>query len=122
MRREVQEDIDYSWQKKAACKGIPTKEFYPGRGDGVSDTIKEKCDNCPVKVACLAHALKYEAYGYWAGTSEKQRRALRAAMGISLIKPETVFWYSVSDAKKRAEENRPRIRGRGRKVKEVEND
>jgi hypothetical protein len=120
MLRENQEDIDYSWQEFAACKGIPTEKFYLGRGEVVSLEVKEKCDICPVKDSCLEHALKYEKYGYWGGTTEKERIKIRASKKISVIKPETVFWYSVSEAKRRTEENRPKIKGRGKKVSKNE--
>ena len=117
MRRENQEVIDYSWQSDAICKDLPTDVFYPGRGSVVSKVIKERCAICPVKDACLEHALKYEAHGYWGGTTEKDRVAIRMNRDIILIKPETVFWYSVSEAKREKEENRTKIQGRGRKAR-----
>jgi len=117
MRRENQEVIDYSWQTKAICKDVPTDLFYPGRGMLVSKVIKDKCAVCPVRYACLEHALKYEAYGYWGGTTEKDRVAIRMNRNITLIKPETVFWYSVSEAKQRQEDQRVKIQGRGRKAR-----
>jgi hypothetical protein len=117
MRRENQEVIDYSWQTNAICKDVPTDLFYPGRGMLVSKIIKDKCAVCPVKDACLEHALKYEAYGYWGGTTEKDRVEIRTRRNITLIKPETVFWYSVSEAKRRQEVNRTKIQGRGRKAR-----
>jgi len=122
MRREDQEDIDYSWQEFAACKDLPTESFYPGRGSTAPPVVRERCDNCPVKDACLQHALKYEGYGYWGGTTEKERIRIRKTLGISLIKPETVFWYSVAETKRKTEENRVKIRGRGRKAVKVDND
>jgi WhiB family redox-sensing transcriptional regulator len=117
MRRENQETINYNWQEDAICKDLPTDIFYPGRGDKVSPIIKERCSSCPVKDDCLEHALKYEAYGYWGGTTERDRVAIRAKRGIMVIKPETVFWYAVTEAKRQQEENRPKIQGRGRKAR-----
>jgi len=119
MREEAKQDIDYTWQDQAACRGIPTNEFYPTRGEMIPQIIKEKCDICPVLEDCLNHALKHEAYGYWGGTSEKQRVAIRASEGIRLIKPEVIFSYSIDEARKRIERNREKIRGRGRKTKIV---
>lgn len=117
MRRENQEEIDYSWQSKANCKDLSPDLFYPSRGIPVPKVIKERCASCPVQTNCLEHALKYEAYGYWGGTTEKDRVAIRMNRDITLIKPETVFWYSVSEAKRVKEENRTKIQGRGRKAR-----
>ena len=115
MRRENQEEIDYSWQDSANCKGLPTDLFYPGRGTAIPKVIKDRCSSCPVKEECLEHALKYEAYGYWGDTTESDRVFIRSNRKIVLIKPETVFWYSVTEAKREKEVNRVKIQGRGRK-------
>lgn len=117
MKREQKENIDYSWQNFANCKGVPTISFYPTRGELVSDELKKLCGLCSVKNDCLEHALKYEAYGFWGGTTELQRKSIRASRGITLIKPETVYWYSVVEQKQKAEEQRVKIKGRGRKPK-----
>lgn len=76
------EGIDLSWRKQATCRRpeYPTWMFFPARGD--SRTIaaaREVCARCPVADQCLDFALATNAEGVWAGTSERQRRALRKA-------------------------------------------
>ena len=83
--------IKYKWQKDSLCKKelrfVPeTKEhvpyeyddFYPPTGKTVSEQVKDMCDRCPVKDECLEFALAYpEKYGYWGGTTEKQREVIK---------------------------------------------
>jgi WhiB family redox-sensing transcriptional regulator len=115
MKRSGEIEIDLTWQQDAKCKGIPTEEFYPGRGQVISWKLRDCCSACPVKEACLDHALNHEMYGFWGGTTEHQRRSIRQMKGISLIKPETVYWYGETESRQRIEDNRPKIKGRGRK-------
>ena len=80
--------IDYSWQKDASCSALSAEQydaFYPGQGKSPDKEALLLCTTCPVYDNCLNHALLYEDYGYWAGTSTKQRRMLRQELGIKLI-------------------------------------
>lgn len=67
------------WQADAACQGLDTELFFPGRGE--SDTVtaaKEICSSCGVREECLESALATgEKFGIWGGTSERERRVLR---------------------------------------------
>ena len=38
---------------------------------------KAVCNECPVKTFCLNYALLYNEKGFWAGTTEKDRRTLQ---------------------------------------------
>jgi hypothetical protein len=83
--------IKYAWQKDSLCKKekkfVPeTKEhvpytyddFYPPTGKAVTKEVKEMCDRCPVENECLEFALATnEKYGFWGGTSEKQREVIK---------------------------------------------
>ncbi len=72
--------MDADWQDHAACKGTPPELMFPERGDDVQ-AAKAVCRTCPVCDACLIFALENgEQFGIWGGTSERQRRRLRAAM------------------------------------------
>jgi hypothetical protein len=67
-----------SWQDSAACKGAQLHQFFP-RAD--EDTVAESldrmyCRQCPVRVQCLATALKKKDHGIFAGTSTAQRKKL----------------------------------------------
>lgn len=109
-------DIDYNWHSRAACKGISTDLFFPGQGEPVDKTLIERCHNCPVQKQCLDHALHHEHYGYWGGTSEKQRVALRKELGITCNKPESIYTSETNKQARIREENRIKITGRGRKA------
>ena len=51
---------------------------YPYR-----DLLNETCDTCPMLAQCRAWALHHEEYGFWAGTTARERVALRRELGIS---------------------------------------
>jgi WhiB family redox-sensing transcriptional regulator len=74
------------WMVKGKCRGMPPETFYPSDGPGGVITAKNICwgrdgqGECPVRAECLAYALEYdERFGVWGGTSERERRRLRAA-------------------------------------------
>lgn len=61
----------------AACRGA-VSVMYPSEASGVP-AAKAMCAACPVRVACLEYAMANdERFGVWGGTSERQRRAMRA--------------------------------------------
>ena len=66
------------WRKHAACRGLDVEVFYPV-SDEEADTAEAKlvCAQCPVRQACLEHALAArEREGIWGGTTERERRRL----------------------------------------------
>ena len=74
-----------AWQAEAACAGHPEPWlWFPGRGESDGEA-RSVCLGCPVAGPCFDHALHYERFGIWAGTSERQRRAFRRQRGIALI-------------------------------------
>jgi WhiB family redox-sensing transcriptional regulator len=65
-----------AWHAQAACRGMGTRMFFPGRTDDLDDA-RAVCSRCNVKTECLAAALESpETTGVWAGTSHQARRAL----------------------------------------------
>jgi WhiB family redox-sensing transcriptional regulator len=64
----------------AACREVDPELFYPEAGQiGQNRAAKRICANCPVKDACLAHALKTrEPFGIWGGKSVVERRRVTA--------------------------------------------
>lgn len=76
-----------TWQDYAACDGVDPDLFFDtaatGPGGGPSPTTKEAlriCAACPVREACLEHALsRPETFGVWGGATERRRRSMRAA-------------------------------------------
>jgi len=70
---------NYEWADDAACRNSGLDFF----AEEPSEECYELCDVCPVKEQCLKQAMQYEHYGFWAGTTERERYAKRRALGIS---------------------------------------
>ena len=65
-----------TWRQHAACKGIDPDVFYPHEDDE-AEAAKEVCGVCPVRQACLEHALvARERDGVWGGATERERRRI----------------------------------------------
>ncbi|MDP1793625.1 MAG: WhiB family transcriptional regulator [Acidimicrobiales bacterium] len=65
-----------AWQHAAACKGIPTRDFF-ARQPGARAVAA--CQRCTVAAECLADEARLvtsvdDVHGYRAGMSEAQRR------------------------------------------------
>jgi len=70
-----QNQQDFSWHKKAACRDLSTDIFFPNNyNDSSIKEAKQICSSCPVKVECFQDAISNNVYGIWAGTTEHQRR------------------------------------------------
>jgi WhiB family redox-sensing transcriptional regulator len=68
--------MNQQWRSKAACQGLDPDIFYP-LDDEDGDEAKAVCDVCPVREACLEHALGYrEKDGVWGGATERERRRI----------------------------------------------
>lgn len=79
----------WEWQYQGACNGVDTDEFFLEENmRGKTKRTRELnaiaiCNTCPVKQACLDHALKVpEVYGVWGGMNEESRHALAKRLGI----------------------------------------
>ena len=70
------------WQSFAACHDLPLDLFFPSSGMESMrnvNVIKPFCQVCPVHLQCLAYALSHpDERGIWAGTTENDRRKIRA--------------------------------------------
>jgi WhiB family redox-sensing transcriptional regulator len=66
------------WSSKAACKGLAPDIFYPASDDDAeAEEAKVVCGACPVREACLEHALMVrEKDGVWGGATERERRRM----------------------------------------------
>lgn len=66
-----------SWRTQAACDGVDATLFFPESDDDPAMHAKMVCEGCPVRVACLEHALRNgEKAGVWGGTTERDRRRI----------------------------------------------
>jgi len=65
--------------EQAVCRTVGTDLFFPevGHEEQYADA-KAVCAICPVKDPCLQAALDGNEYGVWGGTSEAERRQIRA--------------------------------------------
>ncbi len=100
------------WMDRAACDGTDDPVFFgPGDGehwathaeesgdptteeDRARDAATRYCDRCPVRVDCLALALKTKSPGIWAGTTLVQRHAMartRTRLTCPVCKCETLI-------------------------------
>ncbi|MFI1954834.1 WhiB family transcriptional regulator [Streptomyces xinghaiensis] len=69
----------WHWTDDAACSGKEPAAFFPVGAGGVMESsyAKQFCRRCPVRSACLTHALTArEDYGVWGGLDEEERAAL----------------------------------------------
>ena len=75
----------YDWARFKACGDLPKSTFYDFELHlplVVPQEAKDACNRCPVRDSCLEHALKFESFGYWAGTTPAMRRRIRKQRGI----------------------------------------
>ncbi|MBY4130170.1 WhiB family transcriptional regulator [Rhodococcus fascians] len=70
----------WDWQLRARCRSMPVAMFFPAHNASrytkiiTEQSAKAVCAQCPVRVACLDHAIEArEPYGVWGGLSAKER-------------------------------------------------
>ncbi|NNJ04185.1 WhiB family transcriptional regulator [Streptomyces sp. PKU-MA01144] len=66
------------WHEHALCRQRDPNLFHPTTGES-SNPAKQVCTACPVRMACLEHAIAHGESGVWGGTTAGQRRAIRRA-------------------------------------------
>ncbi|HET6919853.1 MAG TPA: WhiB family transcriptional regulator [Jiangellaceae bacterium] len=67
------------WWDDALCRQIGDPElWYPAKEAGRPHAAIRICADCPVRVECLQHALDNDEAGVWGGTTERERRRMRA--------------------------------------------
>lgn len=66
------------------------KLFFPDAGRTIRGA-KEFCADCPVINICLEQALINREHGVWAGTNEKERRAILRFRELSSRVPKKVI-------------------------------
>lgn len=81
----VRDQIDTSWMNAGKCRGGGQEPFYPdpsmSRAEG-----QAICEECPVRLECLAYALATrERYGVWGGMTPSQRKKLAPRRREALV-------------------------------------
>jgi WhiB family transcriptional regulator, redox-sensing transcriptional regulator len=65
-----------SWQDHAACADADADLFFSSDEEAQREALAY-CDACPVRSACLEHAVtNREQYGIWGGVREQDRRRI----------------------------------------------
>jgi WhiB family redox-sensing transcriptional regulator len=74
--QESDPSMNLTWRQRAACRGLDPEIFYPATEDD-AEAAKAICALCPVREACLEHALaRRERDGVWGGLTERERRRI----------------------------------------------
>ena len=85
------------WKQHGLCIGTSVEIWFPERGD---ETRQQKalCAGCPVKWQCLRYSLDgLDRHGIWGGTSERDRRAIRA--GRHRLSPDVIRLNARAEAR-----------------------
>lgn len=91
-----------SWEERAACAACDPEIFF-AVGQRDERKAKRVCGACPVRLQCLASALREPIeHGIWGGLNERERRRLRRRY------PRTRDWGSLI-----SEVGLPRLLARG---------
>lgn len=65
-----------TWRDDAACREADVELFF-AHGEESQREALAMCEACPVRDACLEHALTArEPYGIWGGTGEQERKRM----------------------------------------------
>ena len=68
---------EFPWRQLARCRGADPETFHPAPDEEAAEA-KSICALCPVREACLEHALAArEKFGVWGGFTEQERRRER---------------------------------------------
>jgi len=75
-------DFGTDWKYAAPCFQMPADAFYPDEGDRYNSTAGwDVCGTCPLKLECLATALRdEEQFGLFAQTSPDHRKMLATGL------------------------------------------
>lgn len=75
----TEHSVTGDWRVQRKCMTLSPQEadalFFPPPG-GKSKAAKLFCSACPVQAQCLTETLTYNTPGFWAGTTEDERRAM----------------------------------------------
>jgi len=68
------------------CATVNGDMFFPETGPEtieIKPILKKICDSCQFQTPCLQYALENYVQGFWAGTVETDRRAIRRRLRIA---------------------------------------
>ena len=73
---KIDKDEKLDWLEKANCIGSDTESFFIEKGEYYTVELRRICQGCTVQSECLEYSVRYRTVGYWAGTTEQQRRLM----------------------------------------------
>lgn len=69
------------WAARAACQSHDPEQWMDDQPGRPTAAAKAVCAACPVRRACLAHALAYdEPWGIWGGLTTRERVAMKLGL------------------------------------------
>jgi hypothetical protein len=77
--------------KGGACSGEPTQWWYPPHGAKREEQTNAKkaveiCRSCELRRNCLDYSIRWEAFGIWAGFTERQRDLIRKNNRVTQVR------------------------------------
>lgn len=78
-----------TWTDRARCAELEREgkltldDFFPENNKDHAATLRAKaaCGECPVRAACLDHAIEHNIdYGIWGGVGAKKRQAMKVGL------------------------------------------
>jgi len=94
--------VTEDWRSRASCRKSDVKDFYAHEKEvrkPVPEHVKALCGQCPVGDDCFEYAILYEDYGFWAGTTAKERREMRRQVGLKIRRVEVRLRPQQNDGK-----------------------
>lgn len=98
----VEAQPDDGWRTEAACSTVDPEMWFPDHGGAFKEPLRICREECPVRLECLAFALRAnEAFGIYGGTTERARRPYLTLVrrGVSPIDAATVAIYGKAVAR-----------------------
>lgn len=103
---------------QANCLGIDPEMFFPNgaMSPQTEKLLRKICLNCNVLWDCYDYALHVKVDGFWAGTTDTQRKALRKDLGIEAKRIDEEYiveFQSQTQGAKNARAKRSRLKEAG---------
>lgn len=77
----------HGWRAESKCQRLSPQQsdslFFTGRG-GKVNKAEAFCNSCPVVGLCLNYAIENDLEGFWAGTTQNERRAMAPFKNIRI--------------------------------------
>lgn len=74
-------DPEAHWKVRGLCNDYAPDAWFPGKGEmnSANREALKLCLDCPVRQRCFAYAMDRNEQGIWGGSTEPERKALKAA-------------------------------------------